>query len=59
MLSPSDLQLTLNIKPMFEFDSISDITLLALLLFQSPMLVLELKGLRQIFETKIFPEELP
>lgn len=59
MPSPSDLQLTLNIKPMFEFDSISDITLLALLLFQSPMLVLELKGLRQIFETKIFPGELP
>ncbi len=52
--SPSDLRLTLDIKPMFEFSPIFNVTMLALLVFQSPTHVLELKGSRQIFKTNIF-----
>lgn len=46
--SPSDLQSTLEFSPIF------DITLSALLLFQSLMHILKLKYLGQIFKTNIF-----
>ncbi len=54
MLSPSDLRPMFDIWPMLEFGPKYNVNLLALLLFQNPMYILELKGSRQIFETNIF-----